>query len=64
MYLDFIDRSVFYRRAFYRLVCKIVNLEDIDLKFLQSIFDIISDSCAKCSEVTIPRSYISRNELF
>ena len=30
----FTDRSVFYRQAFYRLVCKIVNLKDIDLKFL------------------------------
>ena len=45
--LHFTDRSVFYRPAFYRLVCKIVNLWDIDLKFLQSISDVNIDNCAK-----------------
>ena len=43
----FTDRSVFYRPPFYRLVCKIVNLWDIDLKFLQSISDVNIDNCAK-----------------
>ena len=45
--LHFTDRSVSYRPAFYRLVCKIVNLWDIDLKFLQSISDVNIDNCAK-----------------
>ena len=45
--LHFTDRSVFYRPVFYRLVCKIVNLWDIDLKFLQSISDVNIDNCAK-----------------
>ena len=45
--LHFTDRSVFYRPAFYRLVCKIVNLWDINLKILQSISDVNIDNCAK-----------------
>ena len=35
--LHFTARSVFYWSAFYRLVCKIVNLCDIDLKFAGTI---------------------------
>ena len=31
---------VYYRPAFHRLVCKVVNLSDINLKFLGSIFDV------------------------
>lgn len=39
----FIVRSVFYRPEFYKLICKIVNLVDIDLKFLQPISDVNID---------------------
>ena len=38
----FTDCSVFYRPAFYRLVCKIVNLWDIDLKFYSQFLMLIS----------------------
>ena len=41
--LYFIVRSVFCRPLFYRLVCKIVNLWDVDLKFLGQISDINID---------------------
>ena len=44
--LYFRDLSVFYRSAFYRLVCKIVNLWDIDLKFLGSLSDVDIDNYA------------------
>ena len=45
--LHFTYRSVFHRPAFYRMVCKIVNLYNINLKFLGSISDVNIDNCAK-----------------
>ena len=51
--MPFLDKP-FYRAAFYRLVCKVVNLWDIDLKFLGSIFNVDIDYCAK---FTLSRSY-------
>ena len=71
-YFTFLDLSVFYRlafyrlvcMAFYRLVCKIVNLQDINLKVIGLISDVIIDNCEKFYEVTIPRSYFYRSELF
>ena len=62
---NFTDRSVFYRPTIYRLVCKIVNLLDMDLKFLEPISYVINiDNGAKSWKVTILRRYIFRNELF
>ena len=57
----FTDHSVFYRPSFFRLVCKKINLGDIDLKFLGSLSEGNIDNCGK---ITIPRNYISKNELY
>ena len=57
------DSSVFCRQSFYRLFCKIFNIQDTYIKFLGSIFEVDIDNCAKCREVTIRRSYISGDEL-
>ena len=47
-YLAHILQTVLYfTLTFYRLVCKIVNLQNIDLKFLGSISDVNIDKCAK-----------------
>ena len=45
--------------TFYRLVCKIVNLLDMNLKFSEFIYDVNMDYPAKCREVSMPRSCIS-----
>ena len=61
------NRSVFYGPVFsgiYILFCKIANLGDIDLKFSGSISDINIDNPAKFGEVSMPKSYISKNRVF
>ena len=50
--------------AFYRLFCKIATLWDIDLKFSGIISDINMDNPAKFREVSMPRSWISKNRDF
>ena len=48
--------------AFYRLVCKIANLGDIDLEFSGSISDVNSDNIVKwaCLEVLFLKIVLSR----
>ena len=43
---------------------KILNLYNIDLKFLGSISGVNNNNGAKFCLVTIPRCYLSRNEKF
>ena len=46
---------------FYRLFCKIANLGDIDLKFLESTSNVKIDSPAKLCEVSLPGCCIFKN---
>ena len=46
------------------LFCKIANLEDIDLKFSESISNVNIGNPAKFRDVSIPRSCISKNRDF
>ena len=63
--LHFIARSVFYRSAFHRLVCRMVNLWDVDLKFLGQFLILTLRMVQRifkfpCPEVTfLDRSYLS-----
>ena len=48
--------------AFQRLSCKIVNLYDIDLKYLGSISDVNNNNLKTFCEVTMSRNYIFRKQ--
>ena len=61
--LHFRARSVFCRLAFYRPPSEIVNIEDIDQKFLGSISDVNVDNPRKCCEIIMSRSCISRKQV-
>ena len=50
--------------GYYRLLCKIANLWDIDLKFSGFISDVNMDNPAKFREVSMPRSWTSKNRDF
>ena len=50
--------------VFFRLICKLANIRDIDLRFSGTISDINFDDIAKFREVGMRRSCIFRNRFF